>query len=231
MLIKNIYNNLYSHFHPQHWWPVTLDKEITPKYHKNIKLNGRQKLEICFGAILAQNTNWKNAEKAIVQLNKNQLININKIIKIKNKKLAEIIKSSGYYNQKAKKLKNFCRHINKDYSNNLKKFFGNNIGKLRNELLSINGIGPETADSIILYAAKKPIFVVDAYAKRIINRIGFKEETYDELQTLFMSNLKKNEKLYNEYHALLVELGKNVCKIKPLCQNCPLEESCNKNGI
>jgi len=231
MLIKNIYSKLYSHFGPQHWWPVTKEKQIIPKYHKNIKLNEKQKLEICFGAILTQNTNWKNVEKAVVQLNKNNLIDINKILKINNKKLAKIIKSSGYHNQKAKKLKNFCKHINKDHDNNLKKFFGNNIEKLRNELLSINGIGPETADSIILYAAKKPIFVVDAYAKRIINRVGFKEETYDELQTLFMSNLKKNEKLYNEYHALLVELGKNVCKIKPLCQNCPLEESCNKNGI
>ena len=98
---------------------------------------------------------------------------------------------------------------------------------LRNELLSINGIGPETADSIILYAAKKPVFVVDAYTKRIMNRIGYKEGTYDELQDLFMDNLELNEKLFNEYHALLVELGKNICRTKPLCSQCPLNKMCN----
>ena len=187
--IKLIYNNLYSHFSPQYWWPVTKDGSIGPKYHKSIKLNENQKLEICFGAILTQNTNWKNVEKAIIQLNKNKLININKIIKINNKKLASIIRSSGYHNQKTKKLKNFCSFLLENYNGKLNLFFKNNINKLRNELLSIKGIGPETADSIILYAANKPIFVIDAYTKRIMNRIGFKEETYDELQSLFMSNL------------------------------------------
>ncbi len=177
--------------------------------------------------ILTQNTNWKNVEKAIVQLNKNQLIDVNKIIKINNKKLANIIKSSGYHNQKAKKLKNFCHYINKHYNNNLKKLFNKNIVELRKELLSINGIGPETADSIVLYAAKKPIFVIDAYTKRIMNRIGFKENTYDELQKLFMDNLKHNEKLFNEYHALLVELGKNICRKKPLCEKCLINKNCN----
>ena len=229
--INLIYSKLYSHFGPQYWWPTTKDDDIVPKYHKKIIHNEKQKLEICFGAILTQNTNWKNVEKAIVQLNKNQLININKIIKINNKKLANIIRSSGYHNQKAIKLKNFCSFLYNNYNGNIEKFFKNNIVKIRNELLSINGIGPETADSIILYAAKKPVFVVDAYTKRIMNRIGFKENTYDELQNLFMDNLKKKENLFNEYHALLVELGKNVCKTRPLCQNCPLEKSCNKNGI
>lgn len=227
MLIKSIYQNLYSHFGPQHWWPVTLDKEITPSYYTNIKLNQKQKLEICFGAILTQNTNWKNVEKAIIQLNKNQLININKILKINNKKLALIIKSSGYHNQKAKKLKNFCLFLLNDYNGSIEKFFKNNIEKLRNELLSINGIGPETADSIILYAAEKPIFVIDAYTKRIMSRVGFKEDDYEELQKLFMNDLDLNEKLFNEYHALFVELGKNYCKKKPLCNGCPINTMCN----
>jgi endonuclease-3 related protein len=227
MLIKTIYHKLHSHFGPQHWWPVTLNKETIPKYHKNIKLNVKQKLEICFGAILTQNTNWKNVEKAIIQLNKNQLIDIEKILKINNKKLALIIKSSGYHNQKAKKLKNFCQYLNKNYNNDLKELFKKNIGELRNELLDVNGIGPETADSMILYAAKKPIFVVDAYTKRIMNRVGFKENTYEELQELFMDNLELNEKLFNEYHALLVELGKNICKKKPLCEECPISAMCN----
>ena len=226
-MIKSIYNKLYSHFGKQYWWPVTLEGDTIPKYHKNIKLNEKQKLEICFGAILTQNTNWKNVEKAIIQLNKNQLIDINKIIKINNKKLAKIIKSSGYHNQKAKKLKNFCSFLFNNYDGNIENFFKNDIVNLRNELLSINGIGPETADSIILYAAKKPIFVVDTYTKRIMNKISYKEETYDELQNLFMNNLELNEKLFNEYHALLVELGKNICKTKPMCNKCPLNKMCD----
>ena len=225
--INLIYNKLYSRFGPQNWWPITLEDEITPRYHKNIKLTEKQKLEICFGAILTQNTNWKNVEKAIIQLNKNQLIDINKILRINNEKLAEIIKSSGYHNQKAKKLKNFCLFLMNKYHGNIKKLFSNNIDKLKNELLSVNGIGPETADSIILYAAKKPIFVIDAYTKRIMNRVGFKENNYDGLQNLFMNALKKDEKLFNECHALLVELGKNTCKKKPFCANCPINSVCN----
>src|SRR3989344_8631165 len=117
--IKLIYGKLYSSFGPQHWWPVTKEHDITPKYHKNISLNEKQKLEICFGAILTQNTNWKNVEKAITNLNKNNLINIKKIIKINNKKLAEIIKSSGYHNQKAKKLKNFCLFLLNNYGGDI----------------------------------------------------------------------------------------------------------------
>lgn len=221
-----IYNNLYSHFHAQHWWPITPEGKLHPEYSGGPK-NEKQQLEVCFGAILTQNTAWKNVEKAIIELNKSNLINIKKIIKIKNKRLAEIIKSSGYHNQKAKKLKNFCSFLLKNYNGSLKNLFNNNIEKLRNGLLSINGIGPETADSIILYAAKKPIFVIDAYTKRILNRIGYKENTYEELQNLFMQNLPKSEKLFNEYHALLVELGKNICKKEPLCRECPVKMHCN----
>jgi len=227
MKIAEIYSELYSIYGPQHWWPVTKDNQTSPRYHKNIELNERQKLEICFGAILAQNTNWKNAEKAIINLNKNNLIDIHKIMKINDDRLAKIIKSSGYHNQKAIKLKNFSSFLFKNYSGDLNLFFENNINKLREELLSVNGVGPETADSIMLYAAKKPIFVIDAYAKRIINRIGFKEDTYEDLQELFMGDLEKNEKLFNEYHALLVELGKNNCKKEPLCAKCPVNKMCN----
>ena len=228
-MLKLIYDKLHSNFGPQHWWPVTKNNEITPKYHKNIKLNSKQKLEICFGAILTQNTNWKNVEKAIINLNKNNLIDIKKIIRINNEELGQIIKSSGYFNQKAKKLKNFCSFLLKNYNGNLDLFFKNDINFLRNELLSINGIGPETADSIILYAAKKPAFVIDAYTKRIFSRVfnTKKELEYSELQNLFMNNLENHEKLFNDYHALLVELGKNICKTKPLCQKCPINGSCN----
>lgn len=224
--LNYIFSILLKKFNKQYWWPVTIEGEIQPKYHKKIRINEKQKLEICFGAILTQNTNWKNVEKAIINLNKNNLINVNKIIKINNKKLAQIIRSSGYHNQKAKKLKNFSYFLSNNFDSNINLLFKNKIGKLRNELLSINGIGPETADSIILYAAKKPIFVIDAYTKRIMNRIGYKEQTYEELQKLFM-NLNNDEKLFNEYHALLVELGKNVCKKKPLCDICPLKDLCD----
>lgn len=231
--IKQIYNTLLKAYGKQGWWPIVNDKTSLCEYHNNAPRNEEEALEICFGSILTQNTNWKNVEKAIIQLNKNNLININKIIKINNKKLAEIIKSSGYHNQKAIKLKNFCLFLKNNYHGNIKKLFSNNIQKLRNELLSVNGIGPETADSIILYAAKKPIFVIDAYTKRIYSRIFNikKELKYDELQQIFMKELNKDEKLFNEYHALLVELGKNICKKKPLCGQCPINRMCNYHNM
>ena len=225
--LNSIYNKLFSHFGPQNWWPVTKEGELIPKYHKIINLTEKQKLEIVFGAILTQNTSWKNVEKAMANLNKNNLIDIKKILKIKNEKLAQIIKSSGYHNQKAKKLKNFCDFVLKNYNGKLRLLFKNGIGRLRSELLSINGIGPETADSIILYAAKKPIFVIDAYTKRIFGRIGFRQKSYDEFQELFMGSLPHSERLFNECHALLVELGKNICKKEPLCTSCPINKYCS----
>ena len=226
-MINDIYLKLLNSFGPQGWWPVTKEGELIPKYYQSNDITERQKLEICFGAILTQNTNWKNVEKAIINLNENNLIDIEKIIKIKGEKLAEIIKSSGYHNQKAKKLKNFCEFLLRNYKGKLDLLFKNDIDELRKQLLSINGVGDETADSIILYAAKKPIFVIDAYTKMVLNRIGYKEKTYEELQKLFMSNLPNSEKLFNEYHALLVELGKSICKKEPLCYKCPINNYCN----
>ncbi len=224
--ILNIYNKLLEHFGAQNWWPVTNENSVKPTYKKRDRLTERQKLEICVGAILTQNTAWKNVEVAIENLNKENLIDIRKIKKIDKKKLARLIKSSGYYNQKAVKLKIFAKYLAENYKGNLKEFFKKDTEKLRDELLSIKGIGPETADSIILYAAEKPIFVIDAYTKRIFKRLGYKEETYEELQNLFMENLEKDAKLFNEYHALLVELGKNICKTEPLCDKCPLKDLC-----
>ncbi|MBI2653870.1 endonuclease III domain-containing protein [Candidatus Woesearchaeota archaeon] len=224
--LLKIYNSLHSHFGLQNWWPVTEESKIHPEYSGGPK-NEKQQLEVIFGAILTQNTSWKNVEKAIAELNKNNLIDIKKINEIEHQKLARIIKSSVYHNQKAKKLKNFCNFLLRNYNGNLRRLFKKNVGELRKELLSVNGIGPETADSIILYAAKKPIFVIDAYTKRIIHRVGYNEKTYDELQKLFMQNLPNSERLFNECHALLVELGKNICKKKPLCVECPINMHCN----
>ncbi len=224
--LKKIFNLLLSHFGTKLWWPVTEKYELYPKYTGGPK-NEKQQLEVIFGAILTQNTNWNNVQKAIVELNKKDLIDVKKIINIDIKELAILIRSSGYHNQKAKRLKNFCNFLLKNYNGELALLFDSSIPKIRKELLEINGIGSETADSIILYAAHKPVFVVDAYTKRILSRLGYEKSEYDELQKLFMDNLPNNEKLFNEYHALIVELGKNTCKKIPLCQTCPINMHCN----
>ena len=198
--INQIYNILFKEYGPMNWWPTK---------------TSNKKFEVSIGAILTQNTNWKNVEKAINNLIENNLLSQESMIKIETKKLAKIIKSSGYHNQKAKKLKEFVKFLNskKEVS--------------RNNLLNIWGIGKETADSILLYAHNNPIFVIDAYTKRIFSRIGFDENDYNELQSLFTNNLKQDINLYKEYHALLVEHGKNICKTKPLCNRCCLNKICS----
>lgn len=224
--LKDIYNKLYTHFGPRNWWPVTEGGKVYPEYSGGPK-NEKQQLEVVFGAILTQNTSWKNAEQAVANLNKKEMIDAKKITEIGSRKLAGIIKPSGYHNLKSKKLKNFCSFLCRNYDGSLKKLFQNDIKKLREELLSVNGIGPETADSIILYAARKPIFVIDAYTKRILGRMGYTEKKYEELQRLFMGSLPNSEKLFNEYHALLVELGKSACRKKPLCEKCSVYSCCS----
>jgi len=214
MNLLELYKILFSSFGEQHWWPAS---------------SGRNKeFEICVGAILTQNTSWSNVEKAIHNLKKEKLLFLEALSKAEKKKIAELIKPALYFNQKAEYLQNFCRHIEKNYSGNLKEFFEKPSQELRKELLSIKGIGFETADSICLYAAQKPIFVIDAYTKRIISRaMGEKEKSYSELQEFFQKELPKNKQLYNEFHALLVCLGKNSCKKKnPLCSNCPINQKC-----
>jgi len=202
-----IYQKLYSHFGPQHWWPAE-----TP-------------FEVMVGAILTQNTNWQNVEKAINNLKKHKLLGARKLYKLSSRRLASLIRPAGYYNVKAKRLKEFLRFLFQSYKGNLRKLSRKNTQALREELLAINGIGPETADSILLYALNKPAFVVDAYTKRIFSRHGFLKEDsgYAQVQNLFTQNLKKDVKLFNEYHALLVRLGKEFClKRKPKCEICPL---------
>jgi len=143
-------------------------------------------------------------------------------------KLSKLIYPSGYYNAKALKLKSFVEYLEKAHEGSLEKLFSLDIHQLRSELLNIHGIGPETADSIILYAAHKPIFVIDAYTRRILTRLGLNPPTdsYSDLQAMFMQNLPLNEKLFNEYHALLVQHGKEVCKKIPLCDDCCLKQLC-----
>ena len=200
--MKEIYNILYKKYGKQNWWPTKSDNK---------------KFEVIIGTILTQNTSWNNVEKAINNLIKNNVLDAEKIIKINKNKLASLIRSAGYYNQKAERLKIIA------------KFFLNNKDPNREELLNLKGVGKETADSILLYAYNKPYFVVDAYTKRIMNRIGFKEESYDELQELFHKSLEKDYKLFNEYHALIVKLAKENCKKTPRCNDCCLKDKCKFN--
>jgi endonuclease-3 related protein len=208
VLPKDIYKKLYEHFGPQHWWPAQ-----TP-------------FEVIVGAILTQNTNWSNVEKAIQNLKMGKLLSAEKLYHLSEKKLAALIRSAGYYNIKANRLRNFLDFFIKKYKGDIKKLSKGDTQILREDLLSVKGIGAETADSILLYALNKPIFVVDAYTKRILSRhkIVKPDAGYLEVQKIFMQNLKKDEKLFNEYHALLVRLGKEYClKNNPKCYACPLK--------
>ena len=219
-----LYQKLLEDFGEQHWWPM--DKQ----YHK--KNNSDPRFEIIIGAILTQNTAWSNVEKALNNLKKANMIDIKKISDIDKKSLKEMIRPSGFFNQKAERLKNIAFYLQKNYKGDLDKFFNQDTYKIREELLSLNGIGPETADSILLYAGLKPVFVVDAYTKRISKRLPLNTNTsYDEIQQYFQNNISKNYsetvQIYNELHALIVELAKNYCKKKPECNKCPLQKNCN----
>ncbi len=206
-IVLEIYERLYRAFGPQHWWPAE-----TP-------------FEVIIGAILTQNTSWANVEKAIINLNKANLLKPKSLKEISTRRLATFIRSTGYYNQKAKKVKNFIQFLFNNYQGSLKRMFSEDYLILRARLLEINGIGEETADSILLYAGNKPVFVVDAYTKRILGRHNLIEPkaSYCEIQNYFMNNLETKATLFNEYHALLVRLGKTICRSKPDCHICPLK--------
>jgi len=205
--LLDIYSALYNAFGPQNWWPA------------------ETKFEIVVGAVLTQNTNWKNVEKAIVNLKKNGILSIDGILKNRDR-LPELIRSVGYYRVKSERLVNLMNKI-KEY-NSLEEFLRLPLEKLREELLSTKGIGKETADSIILYAGGYPIFVVDAYTRRLFSRLEIinGKENYDEIQKIVMDNTPNDEYLYNEFHALIVELGKKYCKKRPIHIGCPLNKFC-----
>ena len=206
-ILLKIYHSFYNYFGPLKWWP------------------GSTPFEIMIGAILTQNTSWKNVEKAISNLQRNKLLQPSDLYMIDEKKLACLIKPSGYFNLKAKRLKNFLKYFLENYQGSSKKMFSGNSNKLRNDLLMINGIGQETADSILLYAGNKPFFVVDAYTKRIFSRhhLCAKNDSYSQVQDYFTKNLPRKVELYNEFHAQIVMLGKNICtKKNPKCSICPI---------
>jgi len=178
------------------------------------------------GAILTQNTNWGNVEKAIINIKRHNLLTPGKLYRMPLGKMASLIRPAGYYNIKARRLKNFLGFVFDRYKGNINKMLGTRTDILRRQLLSVNGIGPETADSILLYALNKPVFVVDAYTKRIFSRHKLIKDgsSYAEVQDLFMRKLRPDLKLFNEYHALLVRLGKEFClKNKRRCRLCPLK--------
>jgi len=204
--LTEIYKRLLKTFGPQKWWPA------------------QTRFEVIIGAILTQNTNWGNVEKVLKNLKRKRLLSARALNKISAQKLGLQIKSSGYFNIKAKRLKNFISFLFKEYQGNLKNMAKENFRILRRKLLCINGIGPETADSILLYAFDKPVFVVDAYTKRIFYRHNIinRKDDYHAIQELFMGSLKRDVSMFNEYHALIVRLGKEYCKPNPHCEQCLL---------
>jgi endonuclease-3 related protein len=208
--LLNIYHQLMAHYGPQNWWPA------------------QEPFEVIVGAILTQSAAWGNVEKAMANLKSAKALSPGALRQLPLSELARLIHPCGYYNAKALKLKSFAYWLGNHYADDLGQLLATDTHHLRQQLLSIHGIGQETADSIILYAANKPIFVIDAYTRRIINRIGLAPDnnSYTAYQAFFMDNLPTDTQLFNEYHALLVCLAKNVCRSRPLCQHCYLNNIC-----
>ncbi|HEY79373.1 MAG TPA: endonuclease III domain-containing protein [Dehalococcoidia bacterium] len=204
------YHRLFARYGPQHWWPAE-----TP-------------FEVIVGAILTQSTSWINVEKAIANLRMAKALSPPALDSLPIDKLSTLVHPAGYYNVKAMRLKSFVRWLGQRYNHSLDRLLHEDVERLRQELLSVHGIGEETADSIILYAAGKPVFVIDAYTRRILKRIGLapNADSYHAFQALFMGNLTHDAQLFNEYHALMVRLGKDVCRRRPLCQQCCLNDLC-----
>ena len=203
-LLVDIYRRLFDKYGSQQWWP------------------GETPFEVMVGAVLTQSAAWKNVETAITSLKTAGLLSPKALRDNSPEDIAPLIRSAVYYNVKARKLKALVEYIGNTCDDNLDRLFEKDTGQLRDELLVVWGIGEETADSILLYAANKPVFVIDAYTCRIMSRIGIQPEnnTYSGWQSLFMKNLPSDAALFNEYHALLVRLGKETCRPKPLCHEC-----------
>ncbi len=213
--LKKAYDRLFAVLGPQHWWP------------------GETPFEILVGAVLTQNTNWRNVEKAIDNLRENDLLDPHALYNVPVEELEELIRPAGYFRVKAKRLRSVIGHVVRHYDGSLDAMFSQSLSSLREELLEINGVGPETADSILLYAGGKNIFVVDAYTHRIFSRHGWIDfdADYHQIQDYAMSTLPDDVQLFNEYHALIVNVGKNFCKkAKPLCAECPLEKMLPAGG-
>ncbi len=213
--LMEMYEAMRERFGHQGWWPAA--HAATP---------AERKLEICIGAVLTQNTNWRNVERALENLRTAACLDVEAIHEKVHEQLAELIRPAGYYNVKAKRLKNFIAKVHDDFGGDIEAFLGRSVLSLREDLLSVSGIGRETADSMILYAAGKPSFVVDAYTYRVLLRhlLIAPEDDYEIIKELFESSLPQDMELWNDYHAQLVAVGKNYCKPRPKCSGCPLEQ-------
>jgi endonuclease-3 related protein len=211
---REIYRLMLERYGEQGWWPV---KDVYSPSFKKRKRTPSEKFEIAVGAILAQNTSWENVKKALGNLREARALTKEGMGKLTPKELATLIRPAGYFNMKARKLREYLKYS----------------GRVTREgLLGIWGLGPETVDSILLYAYGEPVFVVDAYTKRMLCRMGLcgEKATYGELKSLFEGSLRKDAKLFNECHALIVEHGKRHCRAKPVCEGCPLGAICKKKG-
>jgi len=206
--ITNIYSTLYAHYGEPHWWPAK-----TP-------------YEMMAGAILTQNTAWSNVEKAIANFGENLTPEFIETVQIEN--LIDIIRPSGFFNQKSLRLKSLTDWY-KRYNYDIIQARQQNCGDLRAQLLNINGVGRETADSILVYALEKTSFVVDAYTRRILSRVGYDlPKDYDDLRCMIEQNIRRDLDIYNRFHALIVVHAKEYCKAKAVCDGCVLAEVCGK---
>ena len=211
-MLHEVYEQLYGTYGPQHWWP------------------GDTPFEVLVGAVLVQNTAWKNVEKAIAALREEGLLDPRKLLAMEDEELAELIRSAGYYRMKTRRLKNLLRMLVERYDGSLEAMFAESVDELREELLAVNGIGPETADSILLYAGNLPKFVVDAYTHRVFTRHGWVDfgVDYHELQAHFESGLEPDPAFFNEYHALLVASATCTAEKRPNATDAPWPNSSRK---
>lgn len=207
--VIRVYRALLDRYGPREWWPAD-----TP-------------FEVMVGAILTQRTSWANVELAIRNLKDSGLLDAKRLASARPRKVMELVRPSGFYRQKAERVMNIARHFGSNYSS-LDLFFEKPVPELRSELLELDGIGKETADSIILYAGEKPIFVVDAYTRRLCERLGLEVDTtsYDRIQSFFQGNLPEDVELFKEFHALIVHHCKERCRTNPYCEGCPLVRKC-----
>ncbi len=208
--LLGIYDKLFKNFGPRHWWPAE-----TP-------------YEVIVGAILTQAVAWRNVEKAIANLKSRDLLDPYQLYRTNTETLEELLKPTRYYKMKTRKLEAFNRFLVENYQGNLQLMFQEKLFQLRTKLLKVYGMGPETVDSILLYAGNLPVFVIDSYTKRIFSRLGMVPEkiNYNELQALFMNNLPCDSNLYNEYHAQIDALGNLICHNTPKCGQCPIADEC-----
>lgn len=207
--LHEIFSKLLKSFGPQHWWPAQ-----TP-------------FEVVIGAVLTQQTTWKNVEMAIQNLKDAGLLDVSMLNDVPIDRLENEVRKTGFYRQKSRAIKNLVGFLMEEYQGDLDKMCSQDGQEVRMRLLSVKGIGRETADSILLYACNKPFFVVDAYTKRALKRLELTDaDDYEDIRDFFEKSLPQDAELYNEFHALWVELGKRHCKTKPICNECPLNDEC-----